>query len=858
MPSGWTDSRSGLWFNCSPKTPIAPQGWKIHISGTTHTAIEVLEKVLPIFWETGVHFKCAADRRLLSLINSKTWPRGGSGKFITVYPGPDALTTTIDALYIATRGMAGPFILSDRRYKDSRVIFYRYGGFVLTERLLPNGATEPVILNKEGEPVRDQRNPYFSIPAGVEDPFFTPEDVQNPEEAATLKRGRYKITKALSFSNSGGVYLATDRESGREVVIKEARPLVSWTSESNDAVASLKKEHRILSILQDAGVAPVPYDLFFDWEHAFLAQEFVRGESLWDFGARESILLRIHPTDADVQQFYSRLSGIAIALCNAVSEIHRRGIVLTDLSPHNVIVLDGQADVRIIDYEGSCELGIDVPTTMGTPGFVPPSRDPRRPEATMEDDYYALAATILSCIARVHEFVEAHPGRCHDVVKTVCDAAKIPEVVSVALIRGLSAHREDRSTPIEIARAMAGERPSQGVPPTLSSGKYSVASLTSMTDEMTRFIINSADPERSDRLVPCDYRIYHTNSVGIAYGAAGVLWALSRLGKAAPDGWVDWLHRKQLEYKELPSGFGVGLAGIAWVLWDLGFKDLARKSLREARSRPLVGTTHNLFHGIAGWGLVNLRFYLETHEHEYLDDAVRGAEILMSSASEDSGGLPFWQRDGVTELGLFYGGCGPALFFLYLGLVRKNVSYIEFGRRALDFELAHGVQTADDGLTWAYTTSNNSIISPYWDRGSAGIGAVTLRYIHLAGYDGYKEKLQRIVTGALGRFTYSPAKIFGLTGIAGFLLDVHAFTGDDRHREDILAALDGIMLYRVTTKDGLIFPGSDQKKLSCDYATGSAGIALLLHRIINGGHQEFLLDEYFAPRWQSLNPLCLD
>ena len=62
-------------------------------------------------------------------MNSKRWARQGAGKFITIYPfDEDQFVSVIEQLHQATRQFEGPYILSDRRYKDSKVVFYRYGG----------------------------------------------------------------------------------------------------------------------------------------------------------------------------------------------------------------------------------------------------------------------------------------------------------------------------------------------------------------------------------------------------------------------------------------------------------------------------------------------------------------------------------------------------------------------------------------------------------------------------------------------------------------------------------------------------------------------------------------------------------
>jgi hypothetical protein len=88
-----------------------------------------------------------------------------------------------------------------------------------------------VLVSPDGEVVPDVRTPYFSVPSWAADPF--PIEKSGRHEL-TLNGGRYLVKKALGFSNSGGVYLADDRETGREVVIKEARPHTLMDDRGND------------------------------------------------------------------------------------------------------------------------------------------------------------------------------------------------------------------------------------------------------------------------------------------------------------------------------------------------------------------------------------------------------------------------------------------------------------------------------------------------------------------------------------------------------------------------------------------------------------------------------------------------
>src|SRR6476661_1995252 len=143
---GWTTDRDGFWFHVHPKDfPLPVQGWKVHVSATLENGASILEQVAKIALAHNLPFKFALDRNILSLFSSKKWNRGGSGKFITAYPTDLAsFQRLLEALYAELRAEDGPYILSDKRYKDCRVLYYRYGGIARTTRLDITGEEIPV------------------------------------------------------------------------------------------------------------------------------------------------------------------------------------------------------------------------------------------------------------------------------------------------------------------------------------------------------------------------------------------------------------------------------------------------------------------------------------------------------------------------------------------------------------------------------------------------------------------------------------------------------------------------------------------------------------------------------------------
>src|SRR4030095_5472072 len=106
------------------------QGWKLHVSAQPASAHTVLARCLPVLRHRHCSFKVAASAAVVSQLNAGIGGQSQIGKFITVYPATDveAVQIAFD-LDVATRGLAGPAIPSDRRLCGGSLVHYRFGSF---------------------------------------------------------------------------------------------------------------------------------------------------------------------------------------------------------------------------------------------------------------------------------------------------------------------------------------------------------------------------------------------------------------------------------------------------------------------------------------------------------------------------------------------------------------------------------------------------------------------------------------------------------------------------------------------------------------------------------------------------------
>ncbi|MBF8190708.1 hypothetical protein ITP53_34360 [Nonomuraea sp. K274] len=381
----------------------------------------MLDVVIPACVEYGIDFKIVGDPTLHSMLNSKRQARGSSGKFMTIYPPSEELfIELIELLYQQTKyeAFAGPRILSDRQYKDSNILFYRYGGFLSYRTVNIDGTHTLSIVSPGGENVPDRRLPYFDLPDWVQDPFCERQKSIVDDSQEVLLRDRYLIEKAIGFSNAGGVYRGVDLDTGRAILAKEARPFVNqWLvgDHSWDAVDLLKREYHFLRLLKSSPYVPNAVDLFEDGGHFFLIEELLDGIDLRTYWARNDVVFAPYVRrPGRIQQWLPVFKNTAITLIRAVADVHGRGILLGDLSPNNIIINPETLQMWLVDFE-SAVTSDDDPEIMqyasswGTPGFVAPMRATRMVPA-VEDDLYSVAMILCSAVAPVNPLFTLNPN----------------------------------------------------------------------------------------------------------------------------------------------------------------------------------------------------------------------------------------------------------------------------------------------------------------------------------------------------------------------------------------------------------------------------------------------------------------
>jgi len=847
LPADWRMHRSGVWMHCLPPgAPLPMQGWKIHVSSVVSTAGIVLSITPATLVAMGVAFKFAVDARMHASMNGKRWPRGASGKFITVYPkDPKAFREVLEELQAVLAGFVGPYILSDRRCPGSSVVHYRFGGIRGDHAVSAGGQREYFLRGPHGEREPDVRAAYVNLPDWVRDPF--PSDVPATEASALrLHAGRYDVRSALAFSSAGGIYLAVDRDMGRRVVIKEARPHVGGAQSSTSL---LLKEYRLLRQLASSGITPAPVAYFLEWEHHYLVEEYIEGQTLRRWLAARYPWLKTRATRADVARFLHEVCDVFARIAQALETVHAARITLGDFSFHNIMVED-DGRVRIIDLEAAVEDGLDRPSGLCTPGFA--SRAPQRDghASACAEDRYAFGANLFAALMPVNAMLPLDPQAASRFARWMCGGMGYPDALVDAVTLLLDGEPARRPSPVAVMqdlRRTLAELPIDDLP--VAHLRGAVAPVDNAAGELFRYIGERAAHARPDRYVPADPQVFERHPWGVAYGAAGILHAYQRSGRSAPAGLLEYLVAGARSGEDRGSDLMHGDAGIAWTLLDAGEHELAVRLLRASPVDGPIRERPGLHDGLAGWGLARIAAWRHTRDASFLADAVAAGEALLVSGPAVAGKRGWHAGDTYQPVGLGQGATGVALFLLHLSLATDKGRYLDAGREALAFDLDHHGVNADGERTWRREVDGVALL-PYLRHGTAGVLAVVARFLVVTGEDAYRDILLASEPDLMRGHAISPGVADGLAGIGETLLDLARALPDraahylgQAHR---IAA--GIEPFLVRRPGGLVVPGTELLRFSCDLATGNAGVAAFFDRLWHGGPASFMLDDHLPVR----------
>ncbi|MEV7186334.1 class IV lanthionine synthetase LanL [Kitasatospora sp. NPDC093102] len=791
------------WYLRDPRMPDLAHGWKLHLSARPEGFEALLDTALPILLGRVCDVKFAVSAAALWELNSGRHGAAAVGKAVTVYPRQKEVRTLGLELAQALAGWEGPTVVSDRPVRPDAPVHYRYGPFRVTDDEAQAGMTGP-----DGSLFPGLAEARYRRPPWAGDPFEAPGAPAGPA-TTRVGSGRYRITAGITRAPSGHVYRAVELDTGREVVVKQARAFVAEDGAGTDARGRLRHEHRVLDALAGVPGVPAPVDYF---RHG--TDEYLVSTACGRIDLRREVLT-CGPYGADAGAAGGRdWWTLARRLLRVLDAVHARDVVLCDLKPANV-VLDRDGRPALVDFGVSALAGDRPPGATAGYGL---------PGATGEDpteDHYALGATLHHALTGLDPVViDPDPATNRD--RTLaCLRAALPEPGHPAeeLVAGLLSF-----DPARRAAAAAGLREGavpgrRDAPARRGTGRPAQALDHTVTTcvRMARELVAAGPGAERPRTL-----------LSLYDGAAGLGLELLQHpdrpdARAAAAELAAWTAAHPA-LGHLDGSLYQGGAGVDLFLAEAA----AALGTEPPEHRRYEGTGVDQIAGTAGIGTGHLLLAAVgpaagAHRAAAADCAAR----LAGRPLDDLGEEPNAGTAALAE-GFAHGRAGVAHFLLAMPDEDSRLA----ARRIVD-----GLASDLPGIVAAARAPGATRRYLSWCRGLAGIGTLLVQAGRQYGDDAL---LAMAVEAADTCRTLAPrtAQVFrccGLAGVGDLLVDLAVATGEARH----WAAAEELAALILTRAGGPparpLLPGRRPDAQARAWAVGTPGVATFLRRLARRG-----------------------
>ncbi|MCI1923127.1 MAG: AarF/UbiB family protein [Lentilactobacillus buchneri] len=824
LPDGWDEMRDRTeWVNIFPvKTAIERQGWKVHISSDLQNSLRVLQATAKVCFQEGVTFKHLGTVKDFMVRNGKLMDRAYAGKFITCYPDRSELKHFLTILENALKGFNGPYILSDKKWANSP-IYLRYGVFRATasgEKFPKNNEK----LGINGRAIFDQRVPRFIIPDGLELPEFISKWSEQREDKIQNDDMPFLVHSAIRFSNSGGLYNATLKSNGVNVILKEARPFAGLDNNYKYAPDRLATENQVLESLTNFPSIPKAYWFGKVWEHTFLAIEKMPGIQLNRWVTKN---YPIYSNKSD--NYLNRIYLIMRKLVTLLNKVHNKRIFHQDIHLGNIII-DEKDNISLIDWE---EAVVNETT--------------KREHAVAASGFRAWGSTTPEQI----DWYGLYRVGCYllyplaDQADLVYGYSKQTLRAGESLFKKMHYHYKDLKKYLQLL-SMIGQKipqvavtsPNKILRPYLEDdANYekddSIESLGKHLIIGSLETLNNWRYYKRDRFFPVHYYGIKNNK-GIAFSDLSIVWStdklLHSLGiNASPEASIDTLTDKE--------GLFDGDSGSLWMLNELGETEFSVNLFnRDFKNLVKRSSNNNLYSGVAGILLVGLDFneqnLLKPKTQEMFEDVLKA---FVSDYKRD-GNKNTFDQVSLTETndpqrqdsGLFYGDAGVGLLFSQAFRKFNDPIFQEALNLSIRKELSR--YTTDKFGSLQYLQGNRLL--PYLSMGSAGLAYLIASNADLINSE-YLSKLDKLHNAIKSNYCVFPGLFQGFSGIK--LSDYLITKKVNPERLSLIrqSMLSGLKKYLIRIGNGVCVAGDSGSKITMDVATGYAGIALTISSILD-------------------------
>lgn len=338
--------------------------------------------------------------------------------------------------------------------------------------------------------------------------------------AGTLLNGKYQIECALGEGGFGITYKGRDKLLDMPVAIKEFFPtgyanryspastMVTLNgSEGSEYFSHWKEkflsEARILAKFSDVRSIVNVRDFFEENGTAYIVMEFLGGSTLKKYVTENGA---VPP---------KRMISMIIPLINALSLIHKQGLIHRDISPDNIMLMpDGT--LKLYDFGSARDFSMQGQQSLSIMlkhGYSPQEQYRSKGKQGPWTDVYSLCATVYFCIT----------GTVPDesMERVFEDEVKLPSQLGIAIspylesviMKGMSVREEDRyQTMDELLDAVArkdggvsvingrlpdsaGSRKAEKAPEEVSSATIAVPKTDAPSASKTAVIVTAKPPK---------------------------------------------------------------------------------------------------------------------------------------------------------------------------------------------------------------------------------------------------------------------------------------------------------------------------------------------------------------------------
>ena len=207
--------------------------------------------------------------------------------------------------------------------------------------------------------------------------------------------GHYEVERVLGRGAMGTVYLARDVRIGRRVALKTVKVDARFDDEdeAKEFYQRLQREAELGGLLQHPNVVTLYEPGYENGRIAWLATEYVEGESLREMLKREQ---RLSVVDA---------LRIGEDLLRGLSYAHSRDVIHRDIKPANILIAR-TGDAKIADFgiaRATDSTLTNVGSMLGTPSYMSPEQVRCKP-VTPRTDLFSFGAMLYEMLTGMKAF----------------------------------------------------------------------------------------------------------------------------------------------------------------------------------------------------------------------------------------------------------------------------------------------------------------------------------------------------------------------------------------------------------------------------------------------------------------------